>query len=81
MELTSPAGVYGLAGAKAVDMAFRAIISDALRGRAVAQYLVDQRMKNRAIIHMNSDVGVNMIREFTEACHAVGGEIATVTLI
>lgn len=81
MELTSPAGVYGLASAKAVNMAFRAITSDALRGRAVAQYLVDQGMKKPAIMHVNNDFGINMIREFTKACHAVGGKITPVTPI
>lgn len=58
---------------------FRTITSDALQGTAAAQYAIDQGMKKLAIIHVNNDFGVNMMREFTSAYEALGGEITSVT--
>ncbi|WP_339115536.1 ABC transporter substrate-binding protein [Thioclava sp. GXIMD2076] len=58
---------------------FRTITSDALQGTAAAKYAIDQGMKKLAIIHVNNDFGVNMMREFTTAYTALGGEITSVT--
>lgn len=58
---------------------FRTITSDALQGTAAAQYAIDQGMKKLAIIHVNNDFGVNMMREFTSAYEALEGEITSVT--
>lgn len=58
---------------------FRTITSDALQGTAAAQYAIDQGMKKLAIIHVNNDFGVNMMREFTSAYEVLGGEITSVT--
>ncbi|WP_172331235.1 ABC transporter substrate-binding protein [Mangrovicoccus sp. HB161399] len=58
---------------------FRTITSDALQGTAAAQYAIDQGMKKLAIIHVNNDFGVNMMREFSKTFEALGGEITSVT--
>lgn len=50
-----------------------------MQGTAAAQYAIDQGMKKLAIIHVNNDFGVNMMREFTSAYEALGGEITSVT--
>lgn len=58
---------------------FRTITSDALQGTAAAKYAIDQGMKKLAIIHVNNDFGVNMMREFQTSYEALGGEITSVT--
>ncbi|MGY9048942.1 amino acid ABC transporter substrate-binding protein [Puniceibacterium antarcticum] len=58
---------------------FRTITSDALQGTASAQYAMDQGLKKLAIIHVNNDFGVNMMREFSKTYEALGGEITSVT--
>ena len=58
---------------------FRTITSDALQGTAAAQYAIDQGLKKLAIIHVNNDFGVNMMREFSATFKALGGEITSVT--
>ncbi|MCA0942595.1 ABC transporter substrate-binding protein [Salipiger pacificus] len=58
---------------------FRTITSDALQGTAAAQYAIDQGLKKLAIIHVNNDFGVNMMREFKKTYEALGGEITSVT--
>jgi branched-chain amino acid transport system substrate-binding protein len=58
---------------------FRTITSDALQGVAAAKYALDQGLKNVAIIHVNNDFGVNMVKEFSKAYEALGGKITSVT--
>src|SRR5215470_7549138 len=58
---------------------FRTITSDALQGTAAAKYAVDQGLKKIAIIHVNNDFGVNMVKEFTAAYTKLGGTITSTT--
>ncbi|MEE4015585.1 ABC transporter substrate-binding protein [Roseibium sp. FZY0029] len=58
---------------------FRTITSDALQGTAAAKYAIDQGLKKLAIIHVNNDFGLNLMREFSAAFEAMGGEITSVT--
>ena len=58
---------------------FRTITSDALQGVAAAKYALDQGFKKLAVIHVNNDFGVNMVKEFSQAYKAMGGEIISVT--
>jgi len=58
---------------------FRTITSDALQGVAAAKYALDQGFKKLAVIHVNNDFGVNMVKEFSQAYKAPGGEIVSVT--
>jgi len=58
---------------------FRTITSDALQGVAAAKYALDQGFKKLAIIHVNNDFGVNMVKEFSKAYKAMGGEIISAT--
>ncbi len=58
---------------------FRTITSDALQGVAAAKYAVDKGFKKLAIIHVNSDFGVNMSAEFSRAYKALGGTIVSDT--
>ncbi|HEX6120300.1 MAG TPA: ABC transporter substrate-binding protein [Dongiaceae bacterium] len=58
---------------------FRTITSDALQGTAAAKYAMDQGLKKLAIIHVNNDFGVNMVREFKAAYEKLGGTITSVT--
>jgi branched-chain amino acid transport system substrate-binding protein len=58
---------------------FRTITSDALQGTAAAKYAVDQGLTKLAIIHVNNDFGVNMMREFTTSFEALGGTITSTT--
>ena len=57
---------------------FRTITSDALQGTAAAKYAIDQGFKKIAIIHVNNDFGVNMVKEFRRAYEALGGKIIDV---
>lgn len=56
---------------------FRTITSDALQGTAAAKYAMDQGLKKLAIIHVNNDFGVNMVKEFTIAYQKLGGTITS----
>lgn len=58
---------------------FRTITSDALQGTAAAQYAMDSGLTELAIIHVNNDFGVNMMREFSSAYEKLGGTITSVT--
>ena len=58
---------------------FRTITSDALQGVAAAKYAIDKGFKKLAIIHVNSDFGVNMSAEFSRAYKALGGTIISDT--
>ena len=58
---------------------FRTITSDALQGVAAAQYARDLGIKTLAVIHVNNDFGVNLMREFSRAYTALGGTITSVT--
>ncbi len=58
---------------------FRTITSDALQGVAAAKYALDSGLDNLAIIHVNNDFGVNMMREFSGAYKALGGTITSTT--
>jgi ABC-type branched-subunit amino acid transport system substrate-binding protein len=58
---------------------FRTITSDALQGVAAAKYALDQGFKRLSVIHVNNDFGVNMVKEFSKAYEALGGEIVSVT--
>ena len=58
---------------------FRTITSDALQGTAAARYAMDQGLTELAIVHVNNDFGVNMMREFSAAYEAMGGTITSVT--
>src|SRR5688572_7735382 len=91
-SVTAPAGVVQVSPAsssptltalgregKTNGVFFRTITSDALQGTAAAKYALDQGLKKLAIIHVNNDFGVNMVREFTAAYEKLGGAITSVT--
>lgn len=91
-SVTAPAGVPQVSPASSsptlTDLAregktngvfFRTITSDALQGTAAAKYAIDQGLTKLAIIHVNNDFGVNMMREFEKAYKALGGTITSVT--
>ncbi len=58
---------------------FRTITTDALQGVAAARYALDSGIKRLSAIHVNNDFGVNMVREFSRAYQALGGQIVSVT--
>ncbi|WP_299870171.1 ABC transporter substrate-binding protein [uncultured Hoeflea sp.] len=58
---------------------FRTITSDALQGIAAAKYAVDSGLTKLAIIHVNNDFGLNLMREFSASYKALGGELTSVT--
>jgi len=58
---------------------FRTITSDALQGTAAAKYAMDKGLKKIAIINVNNDFGVNMVKEFTTAYTKLGGTITSTT--
>lgn len=91
-SVTAPAGVVQVSPAsssptltalgregKTNGVFFRTITSDALQGTAAAKYALDQGLKKIAIIHVNNDFGVNMVREFSSAYEKLGGTITSVT--
>ena len=91
-SVTAPAGVVQVSPAsssptltalgrdgKTNGVFFRTITSDALQGTAAAKYALDQGLKKLAVIHVNNDFGVNMVREFTAAYEALGGTIISTT--
>ena len=91
-SVTGPAGVVQVSPAsssptltalgregKSGGKFFRTITSDALQGTAAARYALDQGLSELAIIHVNNDFGVNLMREFSAAYEALGGTITSVT--
>ncbi|WP_249695964.1 ABC transporter substrate-binding protein [Stappia sp. WLB 29] len=91
-SVTAPAGVVQVSPAsssptltqlardgKSGGYFFRTITSDALQGTAAAKYAIDQGLKKLAIIHVNNDFGVNMVREFSSAFEKLGGTITSTT--
>lgn len=58
---------------------FRTITSDALQGTAAAKYAIDSGLTKLAIIYVNNDFGVNMVKEFTAAYEKLGGTITSST--
>jgi ABC-type branched-subunit amino acid transport system substrate-binding protein len=58
---------------------FRTITSDALQGTIAAKYALDLGFKKLAIVHVNNDFGVNMVKEFSKAYKALGGTILSTT--
>ena len=91
-SVTAPAGVVQVSPAsssptltelgregKTNGVFFRTITSDALQGTAAAKYAIDQGLKKLAIIHVNNDFGVNMVKEFRAAYEKLGGTITSVT--
>lgn len=58
---------------------FRTITSDALQGIAAAKYAMDSGLTKLAIVHVNNDFGLNLMREFSASYKALGGELTSVT--
>jgi ABC-type branched-subunit amino acid transport system substrate-binding protein len=58
---------------------FRTITTDALQGVAAAKYALDSGIKKLTVIHVNNDFGVNMVKEFSRAYLALGGQIVSTT--
>jgi len=58
---------------------FRTITTDALQGVAAARYALDSGIKRLTVIHVNNDFGVNMVKEFSRAYQALGGQVISVT--
>jgi branched-chain amino acid transport system substrate-binding protein len=58
---------------------FRTITSDALQGVAAAKYAMQLGFKKLAIIHVNNDFGVNMVKQFSGDYRALGGAITSDT--
>src|SRR5205814_6760854 len=91
-SVTAPAGVVQVSPAsssptltelgrqgKTNGVFFRTITSDALQGTAAAKYAIDSGLKKLAIIHVNNDFGVNMVKEFSKTYKALGGTIVSDT--
>ena len=91
-SVTAPAGVVQVSPAassptltqlgkqgKTNGVFFRTITSDALQGTAAAKYAIDQGLKKIAIIHVNNDFGMNIVREFSAAYAKLGGTITSTT--
>lgn len=91
-SVTAPAGVVQVSPAsssptltqlgrdgKTNGVFFRTITSDALQGTAAAKYAMDQGLKKLAIIHVNNDFGVNMVKEFSDAYVKLGATITSTT--
>ena len=58
---------------------FRTITSDALQGIAAAKYAMDSGLTKLAIVHVNNDFGLNLMREFSATYEKLGGVITSVT--
>ena len=91
-SVTGPAGVVQVSPAsssptltqlgrdgKTNGVFFRTITSDALQGTAAAKFALDQGLKKIAIVHVNNDFGVNMVKEFSDAYTKLGGTITSTT--
>jgi len=92
ISVTAPAGIVQVSPAsssptltalgkdgKTNGVFFRTITSDALQGTAAAKYAIDSGLKKLAIIHVNNDFGVNMVKEFADAYKKLGGTITSTT--
>ena len=90
--VTAPAGVVQVSPAsssptltqlcragKTNGVFFRTITSDALQGTAAAKFAIDEGLKKLAIIDVNNDFGVNMVKEFAAAYTKLGGAITSTT--
>lgn len=91
-SVTAPAGIVQVSVAassptltdlgregKTNGVFFRMITSDALQGTAAAKYAIDQGLRKLAVIYVNNDFGVNMVKEFSAAFTALGGTITSST--
>ena len=91
-SVTAPAGVVLVSPAsssptltalgregKTHGLFFRTITSDALQGTAAAKFALDEGLKKIAIVYVNNDFGVNMVREFKAAYEKLGGMITSIT--
>jgi ABC-type branched-subunit amino acid transport system substrate-binding protein len=91
-SVTAPAGVVQVSPAsssptltqlcragKTNGVFFRTITSDALQGTAAAKFAIDEGLKKIAIIDVNNDFGVNMVREFSASYRKLGGAITSIT--
>jgi branched-chain amino acid transport system substrate-binding protein len=91
-SVTAPAGVVQISPAassptltelgregKTNGVFFRTITSDALQGTAAAKYAIDKGLNKLAIIYVNNDFGVNMVKEFAAAYTKLGGTITSQT--
>jgi ABC-type branched-subunit amino acid transport system substrate-binding protein len=91
-SVTAPAGVVQISPASSspsfTNLAeqgktggwwFRTITSDALQGTIAAKYALDLGFKKLAIVHVNNDFGVNMVKEFSKAYAKLGGTIVSTT--
>ncbi|MFD9897791.1 ABC transporter substrate-binding protein [Mesorhizobium sp. NPDC059025] len=91
-SVTAPAGIVQVSPAsssptltalgkdgKTNGVFFRTITSDALQGTAAAKYAIDSGLKKLAVIHVNNDFGVNMVKEFADAYKKLGGTITSTT--
>jgi ABC-type branched-subunit amino acid transport system substrate-binding protein len=91
-SVTAPAGVVQVSPAsssptltqlcragKTNGVFFRTITSDALQGTVAAKFAIDQGFKRIAIINVNNDFGVNMVKEFSAAYAKLGGVITSTT--
>lgn len=91
-SVTAPAGVVQVSPAsssptltalcragKTNGVFFRTITSDALQGTAAAKFAIDEGFKKIAIIDVNNDFGVNMVKEFSAAYTKLGGTITSTT--
>jgi branched-chain amino acid transport system substrate-binding protein len=91
-SVTAPAGVVQVSPAsssptltqlcregKTNGVFFRTITSDALQGTVAAKFALDQGFKKIAIIDVNNDFGVNMVKEFSAAYTKLGGAITSTT--
>lgn len=58
---------------------FRTIPDDTLQGVALAKLALDQGMKRIAVLHVNNDYGVNLLKEFRAAYQALGGAVLSAT--
>jgi ABC-type branched-subunit amino acid transport system substrate-binding protein len=91
-SVTAPAGVVQISPAsssptltqlcregKTNGVFFRTITSDALQGTVAAKFALDRGFKKIAIIDVNNDFGVNMVKEFSAAYTKLGGTITSTT--
>jgi ABC-type branched-subunit amino acid transport system substrate-binding protein len=58
---------------------FRTIPDDTLQGVALAKLAVDQKMTRLAVLYVNNDYGVNLVKQFRAAYKALGGAVLSDT--
>jgi ABC-type branched-subunit amino acid transport system substrate-binding protein len=91
-SVTAPAGVVQVSPAsssptltelgregKTHGLFFRTITSDALQGTAAARFALKEGLRKLAIVYVNNDFGVNLVREFKAAYEKLGGTITSIT--